>query len=120
MSASYLTTDLLFSSRVTSAAAACGLSLSVVADQSELLAQVATGEVHLVLLEFSMPGLDLLELVPQIRNHTPNAVCIIAFGPHVDVAGIAAARQAGCNAVYTRGQFSQQMAAILQKHGCTV
>ena len=89
MSAVYLTNDLFFSSRVTSAAAACGLGMSVVADPRGLLTQVEAGDVHLVVLEFSMPGLDLLDLVPRIREAAHTSVTVIAFGPHVDVAGLA-------------------------------
>lgn len=120
MSALYLTNDLFFSSRVTSAAEACKLEMTVVPDQASLLTQLATGDIHLVLLDWSTPGLDLLDLVAEIRDQAARSVSVVAFGPHVDVAGMAGAKQAGCDAVYTRGQFSSQLQAILRQHGCTV
>ena len=120
MSALYLTQDLFFSSRVTGAATACALQMSVVADGDQLLAGMQAGSVHFVLLDFSTPGLNLLDLVPRIRAAASTPVSVIAFGPHVNVAGMAAAKQAGCDEVYTRGQFNNQMVDILHKHGCTV
>ena len=120
MSALYLTKDLFFSSRVTSAASTCSLEMSVVTDGDQLLSCIEAGGVHFALLDFSTPGLDLLDLVPRIRAATSTAVSVIAFGPHVNVAGMAAAKQAGCDEVYTRGQFNSQMVDVLRKHGCTV
>ncbi len=120
MSAVYLTKDLLFSSRVTNTAMAIGLEMSVVADQAQLLARLEASDVRFVLLDFGMPGLDLLELVPQIRDKASTPVTVVAFGPHVDIAGIAAARQSGCDQVYARGQFNNQMVDILRRFGCTV
>ncbi len=120
MTALYLTTDLMFSSRVASTAAELSLELSVVSSPQQLLDRVAEGNVHLVVLEFSRPEMPLIELVPRLRESSPVAVRIIAFGPHVDVAGLAGATQAGCDEVYTRGQFNQQLMDILRKHGCTV
>lgn len=120
MSALYLTDDLFFSSRVRHAATNCSLELKVVSKQSELPAELGAGHVHFVLLDFSMAGLDLLELVPRIRAAATEPVSIVAFGPHVNVGAMAAAKQAGCDEVFTRGQFNSQMDAILRRHGCTV
>jgi hypothetical protein len=39
---------------------------------------------------------------------------VIAFGPHVDGASFAAARAAGALAVYPRGRFVQQAAALVR------
>ncbi len=119
MSALYLTTDLLFSSRVTSAAADCHLDISVVSNEQQLLARVAAGGVHFVLLDFSTPDLNLLATVPHLRQTAARPIAIVAYGPHVDVAGMAGAKQAGCNAVYTRGQFDSQMMMILREFGCS-
>ena len=119
MSAVYLTKDLLFSSQVTSAASVCGLDISVVSGVEALMARVESGDVHLVLLDYGTPHLDLLDLVPRIRATSAEAISIVAFGPHVNVAGLAAARQAGCDGVYTRGQFSRQLVDILGRYGCT-
>jgi uncharacterized protein len=41
---------------------------------------------------------------------------ILAFGPHVDPPLLKRARDAGCNAVVTKGQFSTQLPGILQEH----
>jgi DNA-binding response OmpR family regulator len=120
MSALYLTRDLLFSSQVTSVAASCGLEMRVVSDEAALRESVAAGDVHCVLIDLSMPNLALLQLVPELRIRSTLPLRIIAFGPHVNVAGLAGARQSGCDEVFTRGQFHHRMPDILRQFGCSV
>ncbi len=118
MAAVYVTQDLFFSSRVSSAAVACGLELSIVSNVQELTSRVAGGGVHFVLIDLTVPDLDLLSLVPHLRQIAPQSVLIVAYGPHVDVSGQAGAKQAGCDAVYTRGQFNGQLTRILREYAC--
>ena len=81
MTALYLTRDLFFSSRVISAATACGLDLCVVADASQLMSKIEGGGVDLVLFDLTTTDLDLTALVPRIRNEVATPVSVIAFGP---------------------------------------
>ena len=118
MSALYLTRDLLFASRVGSAAADCHLEMSIVSDEQQLLSRIAEGGIHFVLIDFTTPDLSLLTIVPQIHQASPTPISVVAYGPHVDVAGMAGAKQAGCNAVYTRGRFDSQMIKVLREYGC--
>lgn len=120
MSVLYLTADLLFSSQVTSAARQLGLDVTLVNSSSQLLATLAAENAHLLIIDFTTPDLNLLELIPTLREQAPTEITIIVYGPHVDTASTAAAKQAGCDMVYTRGQFSSQMVDILRRHGCTV
>lgn len=107
----FLTADLMFSSRVLAAAQAAGVALKIVPVASDF-ARHLTDECRLVLVDLTMPGLALGDVVTTARSAAPTAR-IVAFGPHVDEEALAAARAAGCD-VLTRGQFNANYAALLQ------
>jgi DNA-binding NarL/FixJ family response regulator len=111
MTSLFLTPDLMFSSRVLGAASAAGVGLKIVPAAANLAGSV-TDDCRLVLVDLTMPGLDLNQVVMAVREKAPHAR-IVAFGPHVEEAMLAAAQNAGCE-VFTRGQFNQQYAQLLQ------
>ena len=71
-------------------------------------------DAKLALLDLGLPGLDIAATVDRLREVAGNAK-IIAYGPHVNAAALAAAAQAGCDSVMPRSQFDQQIAAILRE-----
>jgi len=113
MSVVFFTKDLLFSSRVTSVAKQQSIELSVLSDADELVERASTAPVKVILLDLGTSGLDPAHLVPQLRKLTPPPRAIIAFGPHVHEAKLAAARDAGCDQVFSRGEFNSRMDEIL-------
>ena len=115
MSALFLTNDLLFSSKVSGAAAAHKLPLEIAMSVPKLLDRAAAPGVQLVILDLAFHGCDPAQLVPQLRQLAP-AAKIIAYGPHVQDAQLLAAQSAGCDEVLTRGQFSMEAAGILRRY----
>jgi CheY-like chemotaxis protein len=116
MSVLFLTKDLVFSSRLSGLTQASGIELCVVSQADQLVANASTDQVQLVLLDLSMPGLDPKQLVPQLRRLTRPPKAIIAFGPHVHAARLAAAREAGCDEVLALGVFNSRMAGVLAEY----
>lgn len=116
MNVLFLSKDLIFSSRVSACARELGIELSIVSEADQCLARASSGQAPLVLLDLSTPSLESGQLVPQLRRlvHPPQA--IVAFGPHVHEAKLAAARDAGCDEVLARGQFNSRMGEILTRH----
>jgi CheY-like chemotaxis protein len=110
----FLTSDLMFSSRVLGAANALGLKLQLVAGND--VAGKLSSECRLVLVDLSLPGLKLSEAIAAIRETAP-AAQIIAYGPHVDEQALAAAQAAGADLVLSRGQFDKQYAELLRQLG---
>ena len=112
----FLTTDLLFSSRVAGAAARIGVPVRT-AGRSETLLEMANASDRpsIVILDLNLPIVDPAQLVPALRTaaHPPRA--IIAYGPHVQEDRLAAAIAAGSDEVLTRGQFNAQMDDVLRK-----
>lgn len=109
----FLTKDLLFSSRVTAIAEHLRIELSVVADADELVDRASTDPVKVILVDLSLCGLNAAHLVPQLRMLTPPPGAILAYGPHVHRMKLAAARDAACDDVFSRGEFNRRKDKIL-------
>jgi len=112
MSVLYITSDLFFSSRVGSLARDRGISVQVVTPITA--AQKIEPDTELVLLDLTQRSLDVAAMVQAVRE-IANAATIVAYGPHVDEAALAAARDAGCDEVLPRSLFDQQIASILER-----
>jgi CheY-like chemotaxis protein len=110
----FLSTDLMFSSRVGGAATRANVSLQTAASINVAQAYGAadTDVPRLVILDLSTAGMDVAANVAAWRS-LENPPRIIAYAPHVHEAKLAAARAAQCDAVYTKGQFDSQLDAIL-------
>lgn len=111
----YLTADLMFSSRVVAQAERAGHAVMMVASPAILAdrLQLAAGDPPmLVIVDLTLPGLQVAETVRQLRAAAPTAK-IIAYGPHVHTDLLSAAQAAGCDTVMSNGQFNSSLAAIL-------
>jgi DNA-binding NarL/FixJ family response regulator len=109
----YLTTDLIFLSRVQSAARSAGVELLTVASEAALRESATDNDVRQVILDLTAPGCEPAALVPAIREAAASAH-IVAYAPHVMKARLAAAQAAGCDQVLTRGQFDSRLVDVLQ------
>jgi len=114
MSAVFLTTDLIFASRVQAAARSAGVELRLVSTAAAMLEQACSPATDLVIMDLTSAGCDPQQIVSALRGaeHVP---VILAYAPHVQHARLAAAREAGCDRVLTRGQFDQQLDGILRQ-----
>ena len=112
----FFTKDLLFSSRVAGVAQSRQIALSVVSDADQLLADTSANQVELVLLDLTTPSCDPKQLVPQLRRLARPPKAVVAFGPHVHEAKLAAAEEAGCDQVLSRGEFNNRMTEVLVKY----
>jgi DNA-binding NarL/FixJ family response regulator len=108
----FLTSDLMFSSRVGAAARGSGVEMVLVVNAGQLPDKL-TVDCRLVLVDLSMERLNLPSIVGAVRASAPQA-SVIAYGAHVDHAGLADAGEAGCDQVLTRNQFNQKYVELLQ------
>ena len=109
----FLTTDLMFASRAGGAAQRAGVALDTIPAPERLVERCREETAALVIVDLSLGGLEIAELVASLRElpHAPRR--IIAYGPHVHEAKLQAAATAGCDAVFSRGEFNAQMDRIL-------
>jgi len=109
MQAVLITSDLMLGSQVSGAAAQHGVSLTMLMDAGQLADHAATETIALVVVDLATPRLDLSNVIQQLLAACDPVPRIIALGPHVQPAALQAAQDAGCDEVFTRGQFHAQM-----------
>ena len=99
-----VTRDLMLQSQLGGAAAQAGVSLQVVAARFDTDA-LSNGEPAAIVVDLSAKDIDIGAFVEQCRQAAGEEVPIWAFGPHVHVDRLKAARSAGCDVVTSRGDF---------------
>ncbi|MFO0880505.1 MAG: hypothetical protein U0840_24430 [Gemmataceae bacterium] len=107
----HLCDDLIFTSRVTGTATALGLGVQSVRTLPTLLDRAAQLAPVCVILDLHFSGMDLPTLVEQLRQH--GVARIVGYGSHVEVETLRAARLAGCDPVWPRSKFVDELAQAL-------
>jgi CheY-like chemotaxis protein len=107
--------DLMVQSRVAGAAERVGAALQSVSNVEQAAARCEAEQAGLLLLDLSTAGVKPQDLVDRLSAAGSRRPTIVAFGPHVHESLLAAAREAGCDEVVSRGQFFGQLDAILQR-----
>lgn len=107
----FLSGDLMFASRVQAAASNAGLEFRMLGDlPAELTADEQPAWIVIDLATRS-------SLIPAVyeagQPRFPEARWL-AYGPHVQVGKLAAARQAGIETVITRGQFDAKLSTLFE------
>jgi PleD family two-component response regulator len=107
--------DLMFASRIRSAAARSGTEVRFVRGAAALLDAARTGRASLLLLDLNADALDPLGLVAALRADPALAgVRTVGFVSHVQGDRVAAARAAGVDDVLARSAFVTQLPALLE------
>lgn len=101
--------DLIFSSRITGTARSLAIDMRTARATTDLLAILPEGEPKLIILDLGNPGLDLAKLFAALKERASDPPFMVAFGSHVDAAGLQAARAAGCNLVLPRSKFVDEL-----------
>ena len=110
-----VTSDLIFSTKISGTAAALGLEARTVSTPDALQAALSRGEAGLVMVDMSLPGDLGIRSVERAAAH-PSRPTVLAFFSHVHGALGEAARRAGADPVMPRSRFSTELPALLQKY----
>ncbi|TWU25521.1 hypothetical protein [Bythopirellula polymerisocia] len=105
--------DLMLSSKLEGVARSLGQTLKSVGSGAAALGNAEERQVIVVDLE--LPGLDIAALVKGIKNRTQQPDKVIAYAPHVRTEKLAAAKEAGCDLVVSRGQIMSDAESILRR-----
>jgi len=108
-----LETDLFFGVRIENVVRAAGARAETVADGAALWQAIQDWPALVIIDLRSGPGWQ--EVVRRAKN-LPHfrTIPIIAFGSHVDVEGLAAARAAGCDRAWARSRFLAELPALVE------
>ena len=99
-----LSGDLMFASRVKAAAAHAGMDFQI----SGQLPATDAASIRYVILDLSTRSALVADIAARCADQCPQAQ-LIAYGPHVKVDKLDAARQAGVDTVMTNGQFDRAL-----------
>lgn len=102
--------DLMWISRVLATAQTLGIRVLVARDQDRLAAVLREEKPQCTLVDLA--SAPIAECAGKIKALCPGTR-LIAFGSHVDAAGLRAAKDAGCDPVLTRGELAEEMVSLL-------
>lgn len=111
-----LSGDLMGASRVEGAARQAGIDLRLATHADSALDCCSAEDVLLVIIDLATSNLDVSALVEQLKHRTGRAPAIVAFGPHVHEETLISAKAAGCDEVFSRGQFLSQAGTIMARY----
>lgn len=104
-----LSDDLIFTSRVTGTARALGLTVHAAVSAAALIDLAAAKQPTAALIDLALVRNSIGELAANLRAGCPPLKRMVAYGSHVDTAGLKAAREAGCSPVLPRSQFVTEL-----------
>jgi hypothetical protein len=118
----YCATDLLWATRIKGTGDALGIPCRPVRSLDMLRARLADSDVRGVIVDLEA-GEIALQIIAALRSEagagdglkteTPARIPVVAFGPHVGVETLDAARRAGADRVMSRGAFDRSLPALL-------
>jgi ActR/RegA family two-component response regulator len=112
MQAVLLSSDLMMMSTAQGAADRHGVALVSAGGVEEAVASSGEDGTRLVVIDLRLSGLDVADCVARVRSAKPQAA-VVACGPHVHTQSLEAAEAAGCDAVFTRGEFERRIDGLL-------
>jgi CheY-like chemotaxis protein len=111
-----LSSDLMAASRIQGAASRIAAKLRTATSAEQAIALCGDGPVDVAIVDLAMPALEIGPLVNSLKRGSSAPPKVVAFGPHVHEQRLAAAREAGCDEVVSRGQFFAQLESILGRN----
>ncbi len=110
-----LVDDLMFASRIEGTLRASGYDIRVAPIASATAIIAREWEPDGIVINFGAPFQEWEGTIRAIRAEPSLAVTpLLAFGPHVDTAGHAAATAAGASRVVTNGAFFNRMPDVIE------
>jgi CheY-like chemotaxis protein len=108
-----LSDDLIFTSRIAGAARSQGLTVRAARSVEALEGLLRQQTPSCLILDLANPGLTVPDLLARVREACDPMPRVVAYGSHVDAAGLHAARAAGCDIVLPRSAFVEALATQL-------
>jgi hypothetical protein len=107
--------DLWFTSKVTGTATELGYRMRVAGDPGTVRRLIEESRPRLILVDLTAGDLATPQALGEYGRLAGPSAWLVAVGPHVDAAGLAAARAAGCRLALPRSKFSADLPALLRR-----
>jgi CheY-like chemotaxis protein len=107
-----LTDDLIFGSRIAAVAREIGAGVKTARNVEALMVLTKSATPSCIIVDLQIAGPGIANLVASMQA-LPTRPRIIAYGSHVDAAGLDRATQAGCDIVLTRSKFVEALESEL-------
>jgi len=109
-----ISTDLIFTSKITGTANALGLQVDVLGNSALLKDRVTAEEYECLIVDLAFPNVNPAELIAALHNTSVRKT--IAFGAHVNARLLTLASEAGFSEVMPRSKFDATLADILRSN----
>ena len=110
-----LVADMIFASRVRGAAQSAGVTAVTVSSAARLVESARQLRPRVLLIDLETRGVDAAALVAQLKGAAETAaIPIVAFGSHLNVDALHAAREAGADRVLARSAFVRDLPELLR------
>ncbi|WP_273843790.1 hypothetical protein [Rubrobacter calidifluminis] len=112
--------DLLFRSKISATADKLGVEVSFPRSGGKLLESLRESPPDLLIIDLASSRYEPVRLLREVKSgEATQKIRTIGFVPHVETDLIRAAREAGCDRIFSRGAFTEELPAILSgEDGC--
>jgi hypothetical protein len=111
-----LNRDLLFGSRMRSAMAGLGLEARFVGSTDQFVAALREHDDSLAIGIIDMNGVVIWDRIADALREEGDVPPTLAFGSHMDVENLRAAKDSGVTRVVSNGQFHREMPELIERY----
>jgi hypothetical protein len=111
-----LSRDLIFTSKIKGTAAQLGYPMMVAGGDSQARSMIEAYRPRVVLVDLTAGELVATTALIAYQAIAGPDAWFIAFGSHVDVDALAAARAAGCHDVLPRSRFAAELPELMRRY----
>lgn len=108
--------DLIFTTKISGTARAMGYRIAVAGNGALALKTIAEAKPRVVFVDLAAGELGKPEALVAYQAAAGQETPIVAFGSHVDIESLRAAREAGCREVMPRSKFSAELPELIRKY----
>ena len=109
--------NLFFLPRIQNVADPYGYEVRLTTSKAMFRDQYQQGKTALILTDLEGDRDVWTSVITELREQAGPTAKIVAFGPHADVETLKLARDLGCDAVLTKGEFSKTLHKIIETRG---
>ncbi|HLJ92440.1 MAG TPA: response regulator [Gemmataceae bacterium] len=107
--------DLMFTSRITGTARDLGLCIKPARSLEALHALIAEPCPRCVIVDLAHPELSIGALLERLCKVCTPRPYVVAYGSHIDTATLRSAKEAGCDVVWPRSKFVEELPRALPR-----